>query len=543
MTGAQPTHSLPFPDGWRLIPDPGLLRRDGGKVLLGGTPFRLLRLSKAGSEQINTWFAGAPIGSDTSATDVARRLINNGMAHPVPLAYIKLASKNPSSKKATDQNLIDIEQSWGDGVEDQEITIVIPVKDDLRGLIVTLDSLSRSSDLLLPIIIVDDGSRIPITRRLLDAPDNVQIIRNNVAGGPGPARNRGFEGVGTQLVAFVDAGVRLGCGDLLHLAQHLADPDVVAAAPRVRSCQTGDQATPNRSAPDRSVPDFAALDCAGLDCAGPDCAGPGATSQSVAIAQYERGHSPLDLGQQPALVKPGSRVSYVPSACLIVDAAALRTLGQASFVFDPGLRYGEDVDLEWRLNREGSIRYDPSVVVTHPPRPDIVAFARQRIGYGSAAAALAERHGRIVAPFRSSRWSMAFLVLLLTRHPALAGLVGVRSTILTSQKLRGRLPDHQIEAVRLSTVGHVTSGVALGQTAIRSWWPATLAGLAVPLLRPPVLRLVGWGLATKLWRHRQDENPIIQAAIGLLDDLSYGFGLWQGAWSERSLRALLPDLT
>ncbi len=513
MTGTHSTRSLLFPDGWRLIPDPDLLRRDGGKVLMGGSPFRLLQLRKAGSEQINTWFAGAPIGSGTSATNLARRIINNGMAHPVPPSYIKPPSikppsikppsKNPSSKKATDQNLVDIEQPGGGGV-DPEITIVIPVKDDLRGLIVTLDDLSKSSDLSLPIIVVDDGSRIPITGRLLGAPDHVQIIRNNVARGPGSARNRGFEGVGTQLVAFVDAGVRLDCGDLLQLAQHLADPDVVAAAPRVRSWHDEDQS---------------------------------------AIAQYERGHSPLDLGQQPAAVKPGSRVSYVPSACLIVDAAVLQTLGQASFVFDPGLRYGEDVDLEWRLNREGSIRYDPSVVVTHPPRPDIVTFARQRIGYGSAAAALTERHGPIVAPFRSSRWSMAVLVLLLTGHPALAGLVGARSTILTSQRLRGRLPDHQIEAVRLSTVGHVTSGIALGQTAIRSWWPAALAGLAVPLLRPPVLRLIGWGLAAKLWRHRQDENTIVQAAIGLLDDLSYGFGLWQGAWSERSLRALLPDLT
>ena len=69
--------------------------------------------------------------------------------------------------------------------------------------------------------------------------------------------------------------------------------------------------------------------------------------------------------------------------------------------FDPALRYGEDVDLIWRLAADGRvIRYDPSIVVRHRPRPGWRAWFRQRIAYGSSAASLAERHGEAMAPAR-----------------------------------------------------------------------------------------------------------------------------------------------
>jgi glycosyltransferase involved in cell wall biosynthesis len=54
------------------------------------------------------------------------------------------------------------------------------------------------------------------------------------------------------------------------------------------------------------------------------------------IRALDGGRSPLDMG-------PGRRVPYVPSAALIVR----RSLAS----FDPALRYGEDVDLIWRLER------------------------------------------------------------------------------------------------------------------------------------------------------------------------------------------------
>jgi GT2 family glycosyltransferase len=73
-------------------------------------------------------------------------------------------------------------------------------------------------------------------------------------------------------------------------------------------------------------------------------------------------------------------VPYVPSAALIVRTPVR---------FDEQLRYGEDVDLIWRLKDEGHrVVYDPSVVVLHHERDTL----RRTFRYGTSAAPLAARH-------------------------------------------------------------------------------------------------------------------------------------------------------
>jgi len=86
-----------------------------------------------------------------------------------------------------------------------------------------------------------------------------------------------------------------------------------------------------------------------------------------------RRRSPLDMG-------PNRIVPYVPSAALIVRTPVR---------FDETLRYGEDVDLIWRLLDQGHrVVYDPSVVVLHH-EADVL---RRRFRYGTSAAPLAARH-------------------------------------------------------------------------------------------------------------------------------------------------------
>src|SRR5690606_26633581 len=103
------------------------------------------------------------------------------------------------------------------------------------------------------------------------------------------------------------------------------------------------------------------------------------TNPSRLLVDYERSHSPLDLGPRPALVRPGSRVGHVPAAALVVRRAALASIGG----FDTELRYGEDVDAVWRLDEAGwRCRYEPDVVVEHRPRLTWGAWAQQRYHYG-----------------------------------------------------------------------------------------------------------------------------------------------------------------
>ena len=68
---------------------------------------------------------------------------------------------------------------------------------------------------------------------------------------------------------------------------------------------------------------------------------------------------------------------------------ARRCIVRTPVRFDETLRYGEDVDLIWRLLDQGHrVVYDPSVVVLHH-EADVL---RRRFRYGTSAAPLAARH-------------------------------------------------------------------------------------------------------------------------------------------------------
>ncbi|HET6503175.1 MAG TPA: mycofactocin biosynthesis glycosyltransferase MftF [Amycolatopsis sp.] len=191
-----------------------------------------------------------------------------------------------------------------------DVTGVIPVRDHAGHLAELLPRLAE----LARTVVVDDGSRTPVPGAL----------RHTVARGPAAARNTGWQDADTELVAFLDADTRPEPGWLDALLPQFEDPGVVAVAPRIRSAPGGSR-----------------------------------------LAAYERVRSSLDLGDTPAQVRPGARVAYLPTAALVVRRAALREIGG----FDEELRFGEDVDLVWRLvSAGGSVRYEPRSEVVHAPR-------------------------------------------------------------------------------------------------------------------------------------------------------------------------------
>jgi mycofactocin system glycosyltransferase len=202
-------------------------------------------------------------------------------------------------------------------------------------------------------------------------------VRREVAGGPAAARNDGVRGVETELVAFLDSDTVPPAGWIERLSGHFEDPRVAAVAPRIRA--------------------------------------------------LNRRRSPLDMGPHPAQVGPGRHVSYVPAAALIVRRAAL-----PEDPFDPNLRYGEDVDLIWRLIDAGwRVRYDPSVVVEHEERDTL----KRRFKYGTSAAPLKQRHPGKLKHVIVRPWPVATLALLAARKPRLAALAYAAQTVQLARTL------------------------------------------------------------------------------------------------------------
>jgi mycofactocin glycosyltransferase len=449
-----------------LVLDAGLRRLDGGRVLLGGSPLRFLRLSEAGAAALQRLADGATVGRGRGLQALARRLLDAGMAHP-----------RPGSTPWT-----------GD-----DVTAVVPVRDDLAGALSTCAALAGE---VAAVVAVDDGSHVPLV-----VPDGrVTMLRRQRSGGPGAARNTGLAIVDTPLVAFVDADATPTEGWLQPLLTQLADPEVAAVAPRVASAP-----------------------------------GPGP------LAAYETIESPLDLGQHESRVAPRCPVPYVPTAALLARTDVMREMGG----FDESLRYGEDVDLVWRLvaSASATVRYEPAALVFHAPRPDLGTWAAQRFHYGASAAPLVARHPGAAPPLAVSAWSLAAWALLALRLPVAGAGVAAVSTALLVRKLRG-MPRPAGLALRLAGMGHLAAGRWIAKAASRAWWPVTLpAALLSRRLRPALLAAFLLPPLWDWWRKRPPLDPGRYLLLRLGDDLAYGAGLWVGCWRQPSARALVPDLT
>jgi mycofactocin system glycosyltransferase len=179
--------------------DAAVRRRDAGRLVVGGTPPRLLRLSAAGGRALDAILAGdEPTGA---ATTLARRLERHGILHPLP----------------------------GDGERDPEVTAIVPVLDGGEPLGVLVAALAAEG----PVIVVDDGSRDGSAARAEAA--GARVLRHPAPRGPAAARNAGLAAASSELVAFIDADCEVMPGWRRGLAGLLAaDPDLVLVAPRVR---------------------------------------------------------------------------------------------------------------------------------------------------------------------------------------------------------------------------------------------------------------------------------------------------------------------
>jgi GT2 family glycosyltransferase len=157
----------------------------------------------------------------------------------------------------------------------------------------------------------------------------------------------------------------------------------------------------------------------------------------------------------------------------------------ASISFDEALRYGEDVDLIWRLHDAGwRIRYDPSVEVRHDEPATWGELLARRHRYGTSAAPLAIRHPQYISP--------AVLSLRLSRR-----------------------------------------AIAADTMAVTRYLSQFVAPLAI----------LGAAPALRQWRIRRPPlHPAGFVAARLADDLAYGAGVWRGAIRHRTLIPLLPTL-
>jgi hypothetical protein len=239
-----------------------------------------------------------------------------------------------------------------------------------------------------------------------------------------------------------------------------------------------------------------------------------------------------------------TRVSYVPTAALLVRRSVLGT------GFDEALRYGEDVDLIWRLIEAGwRVRYDPAVEVAHAGPMSWPALLHRRYLYGTSAAPLTRRHPGQVAPLVLQPWPTVTMAALLARRPLTAGAAFTVSTVLLARRLRANgLPATGI--TRPMAAGVYQTWLGTGRWCGQFAAPAVLAVLARPGGGPARTR---WGrrlAAASLlagpplteWARARDAAALRIAITYLADQAAYGAGVYAGCLRERTIAPLLPSV-
>lgn len=372
-----------------------------------------------------------------------------------------------------------------------DLTVVIPAfittDEALESLVALVESLAG-----LDVIVVDDASPLDV-----DIP-GATVVRHDTNKGPGASRNTGLSRVHTSLVAFVDSDTSVTADDLTSLGALLDDPSIALVAPRVLTRDDG-----------------------------------------TLTGEYEAWRSPLDMGSQPAVIRPMSRVPYVPSAVLVARVDALDGVGS----FDETIRVGEDVDLIWRLARSGALcLYVPSVECAHRARRTVRALLRQRFTYGTSAAALDRNHPGVATPLRAHALLLLMSILVLSGNVLAASLAVLPVVTFFLIILRVTMVPI-ITTVKLTWLGFTSTTRLLAAAVTRAWWPLFLLGSFISLHVSAMLVFSSIVPATVGLLRRKPRRPISFFLLRIADDFAYGCGVWRGAIRLRNVRCLLPVIT
>ncbi|MFC9896579.1 mycofactocin biosynthesis glycosyltransferase MftF [Nocardia sp. NPDC127579] len=187
-----------LPDGFGVRIDPRVRAYSGGRILIGGSPARLLRLAPEAAEMIGDGYLEV---TDPKSAVVARRLLDSGVGNPRPRLLPSL----------------------------EDVTVIVPLYNNAAGLERLLAALRGHN-----VIVVDDGSDQPVQiPRNRGTRCRVTVLRHDRRQGPAAARNAGLRAATTDFVAFLDSDVVPRSGWLEVMLGHFSDPGVALVAPRI----------------------------------------------------------------------------------------------------------------------------------------------------------------------------------------------------------------------------------------------------------------------------------------------------------------------
>ena len=229
----------------------------------------------------SSWWRRSNAEGDTVVAGSPLKVFRFSLAARSLLEAVENKGEVSSSSASTVQRLLDagavhpVLDSMTRELQPNDVTVVIPVH---NGSIEQLSMLVTKVSSAYKVLIIDDGSS-PALPEIA----GTQVIRRDIAGGPAVARNTAIEHITTAITFFLDADTSLADDSWINLLAHFSDSSTGVVAPRIAS-----------------------------------------EDGSTLLHRYEASESPLDLGSEPALIRKNSRVSYEPTAALMIRTELLR---------------------------------------------------------------------------------------------------------------------------------------------------------------------------------------------------------------------------
>jgi mycofactocin system glycosyltransferase len=453
----------------------------GGTLLAGGRPGRLLRLTADGRASIDALLAGAP--TSEAARQLGRRLVEAGMAHPVPRA--------------------------GTPADAGRVTVVVPVRDRSVLLDRALGGLGGRQ-----VLVVDDGSSDPGAVEAVCRRHGARLVRRPVSGGPSAARNQGAALVTTELVAFVDSDCLARAGWFDDLVGLFDDPEVGAVAPRIRPVGVR-PAGVRRTALARYLERRSPLDL-GPD---PGLVGPDRSVRYVPTAAL--------VVRRRALVGPAP---FDPELRVGEDVDLVWRLAGAGWRvrYHPAVEVGHHEPTSWSAVWRRRFRYGTSAGPLARRHPGRLAPVELRPWPAAGAVAWLSGHPVLAAALTAgSGLRLARTVRPLGVPPAEAARWSFEATAWTVVGL-GRA------ATTLAAPVVLLGLAAAGDARVGGRWRWRLRWAAAVLLAVPP--------AVEWWQRRPDLDPVRWTVASVADDAAYGAGVWVGSLRSRTAGPLRPSL-
>ena len=209
--------------------------------------------------------------------------------------------------------------------------------------------------------------------------------------------------------------------------------------------------------------------------------------------------------------------------------------------FDETLRFGEDVDLVWKVADQGGIVvYDPTVATYHLPTGSLVDSVRKNFRYGTSLAALALRWPDRISAVRGNRPYLALLLaspllswpgyLLVLSAPALTFYLattaqpnswtfGAKARLAMSEQLLGQAANG-LDSFFLRTFGWLLIPLTIKSTRVRRFILATLLFRSYSLAKSD----------------RGGGRLAFDLLSVLIADTSYGIGVLWGAFCGHTIQ-------